>query len=197
MYAMKTICQVINCSYAYIQQHTVAHFSFSDLLEGTGYLERTFLFIGWYPAHLSESPSSYAIHLAYVLTFLFCYAVSISFIVRYIGKWLRTKTTFFNFEYAFSSKIFTTWRFTDLSMEASKIAKKCLANELLACKNELKFFREEKKRSNSEKRKLKLIRKIFHVLILFYIKVLLLFHVLTYSLKANHSWHNIWLLSWL
>ena len=54
-------------------------------------------------------------------------------------------------------------------MEASKIAKKCLANELLENKNELKFFREKKQRSKSEKRKLKLKRKVIHVLIFIYI----------------------------
>ena len=137
-----------------------------DIVKGTGILERTPIFIGWYPAHLSQSPPSYLIHLAYTLTFLFAFIVSICFVVRAYGNWLKKKITFFDFEHAFSNIIFTGWDFHISDSGAAETAKKCIVIELHAHHNELKFLAERQNRTAFDQNVLWLKRLLIQLIII-------------------------------
>jgi len=148
--------QVKKCSQTYIASHfqslenATFFSSVLDFIKGTGFLERTPLFIGWYPAKLMQSPASYSIHLSYSLTIVFAYAVSILYVVRAYGRFLRERIDFLNFDYLFSNIIFKGWDFNISNASAAVTEKKLMVMELKAAQTEINFLEEKENRSRHQ-----------------------------------------------
>lgn len=100
-----------------------------DFLQGTGFLEWTFLFSGRYPS--STQNDNYLISLAYILTMLVVYFVSLVYVVYFVAKFLRkTSLSAGDFGMVFSNIIFTGWDFTVSEEDAAKIEKNLILCEV-------------------------------------------------------------------
>ncbi|ROT72018.1 hypothetical protein C7M84_009638 [Penaeus vannamei] len=82
-----------------------------DFLQGSGFLEWTFLFSGRYPAAIESE--SYLVSLAYILTMLVVYFISIVYVVYFVAKFLRqSSVSQTDYGMTFSKIVFTGWDFT-------------------------------------------------------------------------------------
>ncbi|XP_064091395.1 transmembrane channel-like protein 7 [Macrobrachium nipponense] len=89
-----------------------------DFLQGTGFLEWTFLFSGYYPPAVSKG--NYIISLAYLLTVFVTYMVSLVFVVRFVAKFLSKAFISINSETNFPEIVFAAWDYTIKEPAAAK-----------------------------------------------------------------------------
>lgn len=140
-----------------------------DFFGGTGFLERTPLFIGWYPAKLGRSSASYHIHLACILSCAAAYVVSLVYTIKKFSHWLRSKSSSRNISlyssHLFVNMIFRGWDFSIAKSCVAETEKKLLITEIRAtqCDKELQEKREQM--MAYEKCKIYAIRIIANVIV--------------------------------
>ncbi|KAF2360307.1 TMC protein, partial [Trinorchestia longiramus] len=135
-----------------------------DFLQGLGFLERTALFIGWYSAELTSSSSSYHVASAYFLTVAVAYLISVGYVVRGFGRWLRSRSKILDYTHLFNEMVFTGWDFNITNKRTAELEKNLLIQQIKAAETEEAFRRERSKRTISEKRKLFAVRLLIHIL---------------------------------
>ncbi|XP_066990001.1 transmembrane channel-like protein 7 [Macrobrachium rosenbergii] len=90
-----------------------------DFLQGTGFLEWTFLFSGYYPPAVAKG--NYVISLAYLLTVFVTYIVSLVFVVRFVAKFLsKAFVSIHSNRTNFPEIVFAAWDYTIKEPAAAK-----------------------------------------------------------------------------
>lgn len=137
---------------------------FLDFLQGTGHLEMTILFSGFYPADISNS--SYMISLAYILTVTVVYLVSLLYIVYYVAKFLRKspgRTS--KYGMTFSNIIFSGWDHSVSELDAVKIGHRLLVCEVKASFDDEDFKQRKLRQTRNDLVKLYLVRFLINLII--------------------------------
>ncbi|XP_069942411.1 transmembrane channel-like protein 7 isoform X2 [Cherax quadricarinatus] len=136
-----------------------------DFLQGTGILEWTVLFAGYYPAYVDHS--SYVIGLAYILTILAVYLISLVYVVYFTARFLRQfMGSSSKYSMLYSSIIFAGWDFTVSESEAARIQHTLFICDVKAAFDDEEFLRKKKKRTRKNLATLYFTRALINLVIL-------------------------------
>ncbi|XP_042243124.1 transmembrane channel-like protein 7 isoform X2 [Homarus americanus] len=136
-----------------------------DFLQGTGFLEWSVLFSGYYTPKVNDG--HYLISLAYVLTVLFVYFISLFYVVYFVAKFLR-KTTGYSDKYnmTYTNIVFTGWDFTVNEHDAAQTQHSLVVSEVKAAFDDEQFFKTKQNRNNCDLAVLYLTRLFINVMVL-------------------------------
>ncbi|KAL8600899.1 hypothetical protein ACOMHN_045036 [Nucella lapillus] len=142
-----------------------------DFFQGSGWLEKTFLFYGYYSGNGLEG-TDYKLSLAYILVCIFCLVISLMLMGRHMASSFRESIlNVGDGSTEFCNKVFGNWDFT-LSDEASAVVKhNSVRHELLSDLNEKQFLRDRESRLRVSSKKcalytVRIVINIFIVLVL-------------------------------
>ncbi|KAK7080230.1 hypothetical protein SK128_008936 [Halocaridina rubra] len=136
-----------------------------DILQGTGFLEYTFLFSGYYPAAIENG--RYIVSLAYLLTVFVTYVVSFIFVIRSVAKFLRNISSATNdYGMVFAKIVFTGWDFNIKEANAAKIANSLFVSEVRAAFDEEDYNIRSQKLTKYQRIALYLRRVLINIIIL-------------------------------
>lgn len=161
------------CAATYFNQDSSDDTQFvMDLVQGTGSVERTVIFYGIYSNETYQYPVadtllSYNIPLAYCLTTLAFFLISLLAIVKSAAKGFRERLVEGEGQfYQYCNLIFGGWDFCTHNEKSAAIKHKALFNEIKACLEMEKLEEERQNRTSKEKTKLFFIRFFVNVLVL-------------------------------
>ncbi|XP_076030349.1 transmembrane channel-like protein 7 [Oratosquilla oratoria] len=144
---------VFQCSKDYVSSiNTGHHVDFielvRDFIQGSGFLENTLLFAGFYSPKLGAD--GFKMYMAYPITMLVVYAVSLLHVVYFLSRWLRTNvTTTASVGLVYSNIAFAGWDFGITESEAAKTEERLIATEVRVAIEEERF--QERKAGRSQK----------------------------------------------
>ncbi|XP_069990951.1 transmembrane channel-like protein 7 [Penaeus vannamei] len=133
-----------------------------DFLQGSGFLEWTFLFSGRYPAAIESE--SYLVSLAYILTMLVVYFISIVYVVYFVAKFLRqSSVSQTDYGMTFSKIVFTGWDFTVSEKDAAEIERNLVVCEVKTAFDDVDYRSKQMSLTSRDLFKLYLTRFIINV----------------------------------
>nr|KAI8766388.1 transmembrane channel-like protein 7 [Biomphalaria glabrata] len=138
---------------------------FLSALDGTGWLEKTLLFYGYYSVRVTID---YTLPVAYVMTVLCCLVVSLVLMVRYTAWSLKeTVLKSVNSNIEQFSKVYTAWDYTLTNPETAWIKKDEIFKDFEAMANEKLYQtkRQHRFRSTLFVCRLYLVRGLVNVMI--------------------------------
>ncbi|XP_037785752.1 transmembrane channel-like protein 7 isoform X3 [Penaeus monodon] len=136
-----------------------------DFLQGTGFLEWTYLFSGRYPAAIESE--SYLVSLAYILTILVVYFISIVYVVYFVAKFLRQSSiSQTDYGMTFSKIVFTGWDFTVSEEDAAEIERNLVVCEVRTAFDDVDYRSQKMSLTSRDLIKLYLTRFIINVVTL-------------------------------
>ncbi|XP_055877081.1 transmembrane channel-like protein 7 [Biomphalaria glabrata] len=138
---------------------------FLSALDGTGWLEKTLLFYGYYSVRVTVD---YTLPVAYVMTVLCCLVVSLVLMVRYTAWSLKeTVLKSVNSNIEQFSKVYTAWDYTLTNPETAWIKKDEIFKDFEAMANEKLYQtkRQHRFRSTLFVCRLYLVRGLVNVMI--------------------------------
>ncbi|KAK3866738.1 hypothetical protein Pcinc_027746 [Petrolisthes cinctipes] len=145
-------------------QHKVAGL-IRDFLLGTGFLEWTALFSGYYPASVGED--SYLVSLAYILSVLAVYLVSLVAVVYFVAKFLRQAPRLSHkYGLTYTRIVFTGWDFAICEKGTAKTEHSLILSEFRMALDDEQHTNTKKRRTRNEWIKLFLVRIVINLLIL-------------------------------
>ncbi|KAK4326815.1 hypothetical protein Pmani_002686 [Petrolisthes manimaculis] len=145
-------------------QHKVAGL-IRDFLQGTGFLEWTALFSGYYPASVGED--SYLVSLAYILSVLAVYLVSLVAVVYFVAKFLRQAPRLsHNYGLTYTRIVFSGWDFAICNKGTAKTEHSLILSEFRVALADEQHTDTKKRRTRNEWIKLFLVRIVINLLIL-------------------------------
>lgn len=129
-----------------------------DFLQGTGFLEWTILFAGYFPA-MANPDRHYKLGLAYILSVVTVLLISLIFVVYFVAKFFRQlpakvgdKTT------DFPNIIFTAWDYTVREEKAAKTMQISIMGEVKTAFDDELFLERKRQRTRKQRITLILIR---------------------------------------
>ncbi|XP_071517744.1 transmembrane channel-like protein 7 isoform X2 [Panulirus ornatus] len=138
-----------------------------DFLQGTGFLEWTLLFSGFYPV---TTDGDYLVSLAYILTVLLVYFISLIYVVVFAARFLRhTSGTGSEYGMIFSNIIFAGWDFTVSESAAVHTEHRLIVSEVKAAFDDEEFHEKKLKRTRNDLAQLYLARVLVNIFVLFLI----------------------------
>lgn len=139
-----------------------------DFLQGTGFLEWSLLFSGFYP--VTTASGDYLVSLAYILTVLVVYLISLLYIAYFVAKFLRqTSGTASKYGMIFSNIIFAGWNFTVSESGAARTEHRLIMSELKAAFDDEEFLKRKLERTRNDLAQLYLARILINIIVLFLI----------------------------
>ncbi|XP_069185525.1 transmembrane channel-like protein 7 isoform X2 [Procambarus clarkii] len=154
----------------YIQEEVISHKHnvadlLQDFLQGTGFLEWTLLFAGYYPAYAGHS--HYTISLAYILTVLTVYLVSLVYVVYFAAKFLRQfMVSSSKHSSTYSNTIFAGWDFTVSEAAAARIEHTIFVCGVKAAFDDEKYMKKRLDPTRWDRATLYLTRVLINLLVL-------------------------------
>lgn len=135
--------QTEECSRQYVEftwntteKHDGFGYLISDIIKGTGFLERTILFIGTYPSYISYL--TYPLGIVYFFTIISAYFVYFLYIVIMVGNYLRNKPFQSNASCKLaSSAVFAVWDFSTCSRYNMELRQEKILNEFKLISKEM------------------------------------------------------------
>ncbi|KAK7483769.1 hypothetical protein BaRGS_00024985 [Batillaria attramentaria] len=176
-----------------------------DFFQGTGWLEQTMVFYGYYSGN-GLSGSSYNLSLAYMLVCICCLISSLILMGRNVARSFRDSilnegdgTT------EFCNKVFGTWDYTLTDESSCEIKHKSIRYELLSDMHEQEFLREREKRLQKRSKKCKLytMRIVINIFICLVLgaAAYCIYYVISFSTEyasdhsdASGTWNELLLL---
>ncbi|XP_045596852.1 transmembrane channel-like protein 7 isoform X1 [Procambarus clarkii] len=166
-----TMARECNRNYTdYIQEEVISHKHnvadlLQDFLQGTGFLEWTLLFAGYYPAYAGHS--HYTISLAYILTVLTVYLVSLVYVVYFAAKFLRQfMVSSSKHSSTYSNTIFAGWDFTVSEAAAARIEHTIFVCGVKAAFDDEKYMKKRLDPTRWDRATLYLTRVLINLLVL-------------------------------
>ncbi|XP_047999918.1 transmembrane channel-like protein 7 isoform X2 [Leguminivora glycinivorella] len=190
------------CSEAYLQRNLTDSNIFLDIIQGTGWMERTFLFYGVYSNQiytyflegLLNSQMYYNMKLAYILVPISWALLSLIAIVKTGAKGFKERLVESEGQfYMYCNLVFGGWDFCIHNDKSAKIKHKAIYNEVKGCL-EQERFKEEKQLRSRETQILLHLKRIFINLIVFAILIasgILIYLTFNYTIdKLGESLSN-------
>ncbi|GBP97392.1 Transmembrane channel-like protein 7 [Eumeta japonica] len=169
----ETLCEIPNsttcCSHAYLTRNSTSSNWVLDVIQGTGWMERTILFYGvysnqiytYYIRPVNEREMYYNMKLAYILIPITWALFSLGAIVKSAAKGFKERLIENEGQfYMYCSLVFGGWDFCIHNDKSAKIKHKALYNEIRGCLEEEKL-REEKQLRSRESQILLYIKRLF------------------------------------
>ncbi|XP_070187333.1 transmembrane channel-like protein 7 isoform X2 [Littorina saxatilis] len=156
-----------------------------DFFQGSGWMEKTMMFYGYYSGNGLEN-TSYKLSLAYILVCISCLVVSLILMGKYlVSDFRETILNAGDGLTEFCNKVFGTWDYALTDNTSASIKHKSVRFELLSDMNEQIFVkeREQRLRDGSLRCKLYTIRIIINIFIVLVLGAsgYLIYYVTDYS----------------
>ncbi|KAJ0170446.1 hypothetical protein K1T71_013817 [Dendrolimus kikuchii] len=180
------------CSFAYLQKNLTDTNIFLDVLQGTGFMERTILFYGvytnqiyrYYLKNFFEAEMFYNMPMAYILVPISWALLSLVAIVKTAAKGFKERLVENEGQfYKFCNLVFGGWDFCIHNDKSAKIKHKALFNEIKGCLEEERFKEEKLSRSRESQILLHLKRLFINILVF----TILIFSGFLIYLTFNYS----------
>ncbi|XP_075212385.1 transmembrane channel-like protein 7 [Lycorma delicatula] len=176
------------CSEIYSTNRTMTQASLFDFVQGTGWMESTFLFYGIYPHFpLRSDVLYYNLPLAYISVALFCFLISLAAILKsathgFKERLIESEGQF----YYYCNLVFGGWDFCIQNECSAAIKHKALYHEIKGSLEGERREEEKRNRSREERLKLFMIRTIINCSVVFVLVFagLLIFFTYTFSIEA-------------
>lgn len=165
-----TIC----CSQAYLQRNLTTSNVVLDLIQGTGWMERTILFYGvysdqiytYYLKNLWDAGMFYNMPLAYILIPITWTLFSLIAIVKTAAKGFKERLVENEGQfYMYCNLVFGGWDFCIHNEKSAKIKHKALFNEIKGCLEEEKYKEEKQSRTRERQILMHLMRILINFLV--------------------------------
>lgn len=142
-----------------------------DFIQGTGWMEDTYVFFGIYDCYILKYPGQrpyfYNLPFAYILCTISVFILSLVCIVKAAARGFRERLLEGEGQYyQFCNLVFGGWDFCIQNEKSAKLKQKALYNEIKSHLMEEKLKEEVKQRSSEAATKLLLIRLLVHALVL-------------------------------
>lgn len=153
-----------NCTAIYFNQSAYDNTAVLDFVQGTGWMEHTLFFHGFYSDKVFQYASRallnyYSLPLAYVSVVAIVLFVSLFAIVRAAARGFRQRIIEGEGQfYQYCNLIFGGWDFCIHNEKAATMKKKVIYNEIKGCLEAEKLEEEKKRRSKQERTKLIALR---------------------------------------
>ncbi|XP_037293840.1 transmembrane channel-like protein 7 isoform X2 [Manduca sexta] len=166
-----TIC----CSEAYFEKNMTDSNVFLDVIQGTGWMERTILFYGvysdqiysYYVRKLFDAEMFYNMPMAYILVPISWALLSLIAIVKTAARGFKERLVENEGQfYKYCNLVFGGWDFCIHNDKSAKIKHKALHNELKGCLHEEKYKEEKQLRSRESQILLHLKRMLINLIVL-------------------------------
>lgn len=166
-----TVC----CSQAYLAKNLTDSNAFLDVIQGTGWMERTILFYGIYSNQIYEyylrdvwnDVLYYNMPLAYILVAISWFLFSLIAIVKSAAKGFKERLIENEGQfYLYCNLVFGGWDFCINNDKSSVIKHKALFNEIRGCLEEERFKEEKQLRSRENRIFLYLKRFLINIVVL-------------------------------
>lgn len=173
--ANSTVC----CSIAYFEKNTTNSNIFLDVIQGTGWMERTILFYGvytdqiytYYVNSLYHTKLFYNMPMAYILVPISWTLLSLIAIVKTAARGFKQKLIESEGQfYKYCNLVFGGWDFCIHNDRSARIKHQALYNEIKGCIEEERF-KEEKQSRSRESQILMHLKRLFINLIVFVILI--------------------------
>lgn len=157
------------CSIAYFEKNLTDSNVILDVIQGTGWMERTILFYGvytdqiytYYIQSLFETPFFYNMPMAYILVPISWALLSLAAIVKSAAKGFKERLVENEGQfYKYCNLVFGGWDFCIHNDKSAKIKHKALHNELKGCLQEERY-KEEKQSRSRESEILLYLKRVF------------------------------------
>nr|XP_033816965.1 transmembrane channel-like protein 4 [Geotrypetes seraphini] len=139
-----------------------------DLLSGTGYMELTYLFYGFYENTAVDLNSfSYNIPLAYLITTLFYFLLSLVWtVIRSVNRFKQSLVNEDSSLSNYSQKVFVGWDFCISEEHSVRLRQNSLRYELKMDLEEEALKRRQAARTKLQRARVYILRAIVHLLVL-------------------------------
>lgn len=200
-YTNETIATVECCSEMYIYNRSRATVSLIDFVQGTGWMETTFLFYGYYPnSVLDNGIINYNLRLAYILTAIAYFLISFAAILKSAAHGFKERLIEGEGQfYQYCNLVFGGWDFCIHNEQSATIKHKALFLEIKGILESERREEEKRNRSKDERIKLMGIRTfvnllVFTILIFAGIMIYYVFQFSTNSIRTgqfNNKLHKL------
>nr|CAI5869284.1 unnamed protein product [Callosobruchus analis] len=142
-----------------------------EVMQGTGFLERTILFYGFYSNKvlsymLSSVEMYYNIPLAYILVMLACFLISLVLILRSAAEGFKERLVESEGQfYLYCNLVFGGWDFCIDNEKAARTKHKAIYNEIKAALETEKLTEERQGRTRKEQYKIFMSRLVVNILV--------------------------------
>lgn len=174
------------CAADYIKNRSVSVSSLLEFVQGTGWMENTYLFFGMYPSRVYSGNIQYNLALAYIATavgyFLFSFiAVLKSAVHGFKERLIQGEGQF----YQYCNTIFAGWDFCIHNQQSAIIKHKALHHEIKAMLEAERREEEKRNRSKEERFKLVMIRTIVNLTVFIILGLAGIVIYFTFQISAN------------
>uniref|UniRef100_A0A8C2H2Y9 Transmembrane channel-like protein n=1 Tax=Cyprinus carpio TaxID=7962 RepID=A0A8C2H2Y9_CYPCA len=164
------LCAVSACS-EYLgssrQGLVVFHEHITDLLSGTGFLEHTYLFYGYYKLEFIHSHFTYNLPLAYLLATVTYLLLSLVWIVKRSAAGFKRKLIQDEDRFqSFCNKVFAGWDFCITNENAARLKQSSLLYELKTDLEEERIKRKMANRTRGEKCRIYALRAALNLFVM-------------------------------
>lgn len=143
------------------------HEHITDLLSGTGFLERTYLFYGYYKLEFIHSHFTYNLPLAYLLATISYLLLSLVWIVKRSAAGFKRKLIQDEDRFqSFCNKIFAGWDFCITNENAARLKRSSLLYELKTDLEEERIKRRMANRTRAEKCRIYTLRAALNLFVM-------------------------------
>lgn len=181
------------CAEAYLERNLTDSNVFLDVIQGTGWMERTVLFYGVYSNQIYTyyfdklySQMYYNMPLAYILVPISWALLSLIAIVKTGARGFKERLVESEGQfYMYCNLVFGGWDFCIHNDKSAKIKHRALYNEIKGCIEEERFKEEKQLRSRESQILLHLKRLFVNLLVLFMLVAsgILIYVTFDYSMK--------------
>ncbi|KAK2909581.1 hypothetical protein QQF64_000446 [Cirrhinus molitorella] len=145
----------------------VFHEHITDLLSGTGFLERTYLFYGYYKLEFIYSTFTYNLPLAYLLATISYLLLSLVWIVKRSASGFKRKLIQEEDRFqSFCNKVFAGWDFCITDENAARLKQSSLLYELKTDLEEERIKRKMANRTRGEKCRIYALRAAVNLFVM-------------------------------
>lgn len=142
-----------------------------DFIQGTGWMESTYVFFGMYDCYILEFPGEgfhyYNLPFAYILVTISIFILSLFCIVKSAARGFRERLLEGEGQYyQFCNLVFGGWDFCIQNEKSANMKHKALYNEMKSHLMEERLKEERKQRSSDAATKLWITRMLIHALVL-------------------------------
>ncbi|XP_049781424.1 transmembrane channel-like protein 7 isoform X1 [Schistocerca cancellata] len=164
-------CDGYNSSSSFNVSTSEASVNVLDIIQGTGWMEKTLMFYGFYSnGTLGGSDTSYLYYnlpLAYIAVTLVCFLMSLSAIVKSAAHGFKDRLMEGEGQfYQYCNIVFGGWDYCIHNEKSATIKHKAIFNEIKGCLEAERLEEERQSRSRDEKVRLYLLRFAINLMVL-------------------------------
>lgn len=155
------------CAAEYFNNRSENIASILEFVQGTGWMEHTYMFFGMYPSTVLKNGVQYNLALAYIATAIGYFLLSFVAILKSAAHGFKERLIEGEGQfYQYCNMVFAGWDFCIHNQQAASIKHKALYHEIKASLEAERREEEKRNRSKDERIKLVMVRTIVNLTVL-------------------------------